>query len=372
MWLYILNWCPDHRLILRGCSSKRKMFHIECESHMSGTRCICHFCHISNTRKLVTQIQRVSWHHIYSFSFHHQQHWHAVDLQEGAVLLLQLRPLQRRLLRSDRSFHHPQPYSSSPGHQPPMTRFRSSSEGRAGLVWQGQRGPDAANSIPQRPPQPTTLPSYCTQNKHHVPICHIPVDHFGLFIFQDVKTLLWKDYSYNLPFHQSENAHILKESKLNSSDFLYICGLWRGLNRRKRFPFNWFDLSPPIHFHPFSKSTLQQYLWFKRFSKELYFLSMSWLLFFSQMSGKRFSNQKWTEGFLVSHVLYFLSLLGRFVLLLQKKFGSQNSKRVTFQLILWPYFDKILNMVVGVKKQMVDILPRVCHTNILKFFPQYN
>merc|ERR1712083_385061 len=43
--------------------------------------------------------------------------------QEGAVLLLQLRPLQRRLLRSDRSFHHPQPYSSSPGHQPPMTRF---------------------------------------------------------------------------------------------------------------------------------------------------------------------------------------------------------------------------------------------------------
>merc|ERR1712083_300160 len=58
--------------------------------------------------------------------------------QEGAVLLLQLRPLQRRLLRSDRSFHYPQPYSSSPGHQPPMTRFRSSSEGRAGLVWQGQ------------------------------------------------------------------------------------------------------------------------------------------------------------------------------------------------------------------------------------------
>ena len=240
-----------------------------------------------------------------------------------------------------------------------------------GLV-QGKRGPDAANSIPQRPPKPTTLPSYCTQNKHHVPICHIPVDHFGLFIFQDVKTLLWKDYSYNLLFHQSENAHILKESKLNSSDFLYICGLWRGLNRRKRFPFNWFDLSPPIHFHPFSKSTLQQYLWFKRFSKELYFLSMSWLLFFSQMSGKRFSNQKWTEGLLVSHVLYFLSFLGRFVLLLQKKFGSQNSKRVTFQLILWPYFDKILNMVVGVKKQMVDILPRVCHTNILKFFPQYN
>ena len=69
MWLFILNWCPDHRLILRGCSSKRKMFHIECESHMSGTRCICHFCHISNTRKLVTQTQTVSWHHIYSFLF---------------------------------------------------------------------------------------------------------------------------------------------------------------------------------------------------------------------------------------------------------------------------------------------------------------
>ena len=68
MWLYILN-CSDHRLILRGCSSKRKMFHIECESHMSGTRCICHFCHISNTRKLVTQTQTVSWHHIYSFLF---------------------------------------------------------------------------------------------------------------------------------------------------------------------------------------------------------------------------------------------------------------------------------------------------------------
>ena len=202
--------------------------------------------------------------------FHHQQHWHAVDLQEGAVLLLQLRPLQRRLLRSDRSFHHPQPYSSSPGHQPPMTRFTTISIKFRRQSWiglfQGQGGPDAANSIPQRPPQPTTLPSYCTQNKHHVPICHIPVDHFGLFIFQDVKTLLWKDYSYNLPFHQSEKAHILKESKLNSSDFLYICGLWRGLNRRKRFPFNWFDLSPPIHFHPFSKSTLQQYLWFKRFS----------------------------------------------------------------------------------------------------------
>jgi len=37
----------NHRLILRGCSSKRKMFHIECESHMSGTRkeqfCYCSY-----------------------------------------------------------------------------------------------------------------------------------------------------------------------------------------------------------------------------------------------------------------------------------------------------------------------------------------
>ena len=29
---------PDHQLILRGCASKRKMFHVECESHMSGIR----------------------------------------------------------------------------------------------------------------------------------------------------------------------------------------------------------------------------------------------------------------------------------------------------------------------------------------------
>ena len=32
-------------IVLRGCSSKRKMFHIECESHLSGTRneqfCYC-------------------------------------------------------------------------------------------------------------------------------------------------------------------------------------------------------------------------------------------------------------------------------------------------------------------------------------------
>merc|ERR1712106_783130 len=37
----------DHsqKIILRGCSSKRKMFHIECESHLSGNRneqfCYC-------------------------------------------------------------------------------------------------------------------------------------------------------------------------------------------------------------------------------------------------------------------------------------------------------------------------------------------
>ena len=32
-------------IVLRGCSSKRKMFHIQCESHLSGTRneqfCYC-------------------------------------------------------------------------------------------------------------------------------------------------------------------------------------------------------------------------------------------------------------------------------------------------------------------------------------------
>jgi hypothetical protein len=28
----------ERKIVLRGCSSKRKMFHIECESHLSGTR----------------------------------------------------------------------------------------------------------------------------------------------------------------------------------------------------------------------------------------------------------------------------------------------------------------------------------------------
>ena len=28
----------ENQVVLRGCSSKRKMFHIECESHLSGTR----------------------------------------------------------------------------------------------------------------------------------------------------------------------------------------------------------------------------------------------------------------------------------------------------------------------------------------------
>ena len=35
------------QIVLRGCSSKRKMFHIECESHLSGTRneqfCYCSY-----------------------------------------------------------------------------------------------------------------------------------------------------------------------------------------------------------------------------------------------------------------------------------------------------------------------------------------
>merc|ERR1711892_1087402 len=35
----------NHEIVLRGCSTKRKMFHIECESHLSGTRsqqfCYC-------------------------------------------------------------------------------------------------------------------------------------------------------------------------------------------------------------------------------------------------------------------------------------------------------------------------------------------
>ena len=40
-----LLFISDHEMILRGCSSKRKMFHTECESHLSGTRneqfCYC-------------------------------------------------------------------------------------------------------------------------------------------------------------------------------------------------------------------------------------------------------------------------------------------------------------------------------------------
>ena len=33
LWILLEN-----QVVLRGCSSKRKMFHIECESHLSGTR----------------------------------------------------------------------------------------------------------------------------------------------------------------------------------------------------------------------------------------------------------------------------------------------------------------------------------------------
>ena len=40
-----LHTFSDRNIVLRGCSSKRKMFHIECESHLSGTRneqfCYC-------------------------------------------------------------------------------------------------------------------------------------------------------------------------------------------------------------------------------------------------------------------------------------------------------------------------------------------
>jgi len=69
--------------------------------------------------------------------------------QEGAVLLLQLRPVQRRLLRPDRSFHITQPLPSSPcpQAQPPMTQqcccqpwsSRAWSWGwRAELDWSGR------------------------------------------------------------------------------------------------------------------------------------------------------------------------------------------------------------------------------------------
>jgi len=37
----------NHNVILRGCSSKRKMFHVECENHLSGARneqfCCCSY-----------------------------------------------------------------------------------------------------------------------------------------------------------------------------------------------------------------------------------------------------------------------------------------------------------------------------------------
>lgn len=32
------RFVSENQVVLRGCSSKRKMFHIECESHLSGTR----------------------------------------------------------------------------------------------------------------------------------------------------------------------------------------------------------------------------------------------------------------------------------------------------------------------------------------------
>ena len=44
-YIVLMIFSSDHEIILRGCSSKRKMFHIECESHLSGTRseqfCYC-------------------------------------------------------------------------------------------------------------------------------------------------------------------------------------------------------------------------------------------------------------------------------------------------------------------------------------------
>jgi hypothetical protein len=61
----------DHEIILRGCSSKRKMFHIECESHLSGTRneqfCYCSYdlCNEASNagekRKLVVTLIFVSF-----------------------------------------------------------------------------------------------------------------------------------------------------------------------------------------------------------------------------------------------------------------------------------------------------------------------
>eukprot|EP00092_Neocalanus_flemingeri_P052244 GFUD01061005.1.p1 GENE.GFUD01061005.1~~GFUD01061005.1.p1 ORF type:complete len:134 (+),score=14.79 GFUD01061005.1:242-643(+) len=42
------------QVVLRGCSSKRKMFHVECESHLSGTRneqfCYCSYDLCNNAR----------------------------------------------------------------------------------------------------------------------------------------------------------------------------------------------------------------------------------------------------------------------------------------------------------------------------------
>ena len=38
-WFFSNLWILlENQVVLRGCSSKRKMFHIECESHLSGTR----------------------------------------------------------------------------------------------------------------------------------------------------------------------------------------------------------------------------------------------------------------------------------------------------------------------------------------------
>ena len=37
----------DQEIVLRGCFSKRKMFHIECESHLTGGRNI-QFCYCSH------------------------------------------------------------------------------------------------------------------------------------------------------------------------------------------------------------------------------------------------------------------------------------------------------------------------------------
>merc|ERR1712106_397210 len=53
----------SQKIVLRGCSSKRKMFHIECESHLSGTRseqfCYCSYdlCNERNTAAVKVQLR---------------------------------------------------------------------------------------------------------------------------------------------------------------------------------------------------------------------------------------------------------------------------------------------------------------------------